>query len=528
MVDCPSTSQKTSGDVLKMKQLMGRTPGIIKSKFLSVIGSSNEILNGISKTSRETEDEYDIFKPQPIPKKTQPSPPDSTKTKEEDEDDFEDYMIDFEARRVKERRAHEEILSGRYRHPNIVPRMAPENYDMLDLNHHAISSSISTDISNCSIDSKSLHIEDDETVDGNNCEKVTPKSTKLQLPHPAIDIQAPSGRATPIEDKLKPEVSSVSTSEYDLCLPSAGSYESSDLRVWIRSESVNSVPSWASSISLDSQSEEMVLEFMRRFLTTLFDNSGAISLELKSEFGQMSRTEAGRLWFSRLVNAQRAKSKRVDETTFYSLVQYFAIVLFECHESEDFSPAKSLMNMCFTFYHEITVPGIEPYREYLYIYLRDQPIWHSLRFWNAAFFDALQCERAHRPVPQTKLKSSTKACNGRRNSLPRSDNDRSLSISSKDDDEIDEEGDLNVAEDAIEEKNHLFELTEDVKFQQNITFGQLGTFTCNMHAFGLSKHLCLEFLRKQCTIANLSKEHEKLLRDNINRMYRETERWSEQ
>lgn len=53
MVDCPSTSQKTSGDVLKMKQLMGRTPGIIKSKFLSVIGSSNEILNGISsKVSR--------------------------------------------------------------------------------------------------------------------------------------------------------------------------------------------------------------------------------------------------------------------------------------------------------------------------------------------------------------------------------------------------------------------------------------------------------------------------------------------
>lgn len=120
------------------------------------------------------------------------------------------------------------------------------------------------------------------------------------------------------------------------------------------------------------------------------------------------------------------------------------------------------------------MPGIEPYREYLYIYLRDQPIWHSLRFWNAAFFDALQCERAHRPVPQTKLRSSTKACNGHRNSLPRSDNDRSLSISSKDDDEIDEEGDLNVAEDAIEEKNHLFELTEDVKFQQNITFGQLG------------------------------------------------------
>ena len=29
------------------------------------------------------------------------------------------------------------------------------------------------------------------------------------------------------------------------------------------------------------------------------------------------------------------------------------------------------------------------------------------------------------------------------------------------------------------------------------------TFTCNMRAFGLSKELCLEFLRKQSTIANL-------------------------
>lgn len=31
------------------------------------------------------------------------------------------------------------------------------------------------------------------------------------------------------------------------------------------------------------------------------------------------------------------------------------------------------------------------------------------------------------------------------------------------------------------------------------------TFTCNMHAFGLSKELCDEFLRKQCVISNISK-----------------------
>lgn len=63
------------------------------------------------------------------------------------------------------------------------------------------------------------------------------------------------------------------------------------------------------------------------------------------------QTESGRLWFARLVNAQRV-SKRVDEATFYSLITYFAIILFECNDCDDFSPAKTLMNMCFTFYHE--------------------------------------------------------------------------------------------------------------------------------------------------------------------------------
>lgn len=66
------------------------------------------------------------------------------------------------------------------------------------------------------------------------------------------------------------------------------------------------------------------------------------------------QTEAGRLWFARLVSAQRSHAKRVNENTFYSLVQHFAIVLFECGESDDFSPAKILMNMCFTFYYEGT------------------------------------------------------------------------------------------------------------------------------------------------------------------------------
>lgn len=35
----------------------------------------------------------------------------------------------------------------------------------------------------------------------------------------------------------------------------------------------------------------------------------------------------------------------------------------------------------------------------MFTYLRQQPIWHTIRFWNAAFFDALQHQRANHSVP---------------------------------------------------------------------------------------------------------------------------------
>lgn len=247
-----------------------------------------------------------------------------------------------------------------------------------------------------------------------------------------------------------------------------------------RSCSEASLQSWASSISYDSQPDEITvecMEFMKNFVDVLFRDSSGISLDEKAKFGELSQNEVGRLWFARYVNTQRVNRKKVDESTFYSLVQHFAIILFECFESDDFSPAKSLMNMCFTFYHE--VPGCDPYKEFLYTYLKEQPIWQSLRFWNAAFFDAVQCERAHRPV---------------------------------------------VTREAFEQYSPE-EVTDERQFQENITFGQLGTFTCNMHAFGLSKELCLEFLRKQSTIANIKHENVQMLRDNIDRMYRETDQW---
>ncbi|CAG2115335.1 unnamed protein product, partial [Medioppia subpectinata] len=114
-----------------------------------------------------------------------------------------------------------------------------------------------------------------------------------------------------------------------------------------------------------------------------------------------------------------------------------------------------------------------PHKQYLYYVLREQPIWRSLRFWNAAFFDALQTERSNRPTPTQ----------------------RQLNQYNKQD------------------------ITDENQFQQNITFGQLGAFTHNMHSFGLPKELCNEFLRKQSTIANLPPEQISILRENIEFMY---------
>lgn len=256
-------------------------------------------------------------------------------------------------------------------------------------------------------------------------------------------------------------------------LPTSGncshvSSDSKDDKTCRRSESANSVHSLTSIISLESDDDAM--EFMRRYVLILFDDISALTLELKSEFGEKSQVsendrdkfqcsnenfmfqrETGRLWFARLVSVQRSTSKRVTENSFFSLVQHFAIVLFECGESDDFTPAKILMNMCFTFYYEVEVPGCEPYREYLYTYLRDQPIWHALRFWNAAFFDAVQYERSHRSIPPTLLPPEPRP-------------------SSTDDDDVATESNQNS--EAMKRNSDV--IRDDQLFLQNICFGQLG------------------------------------------------------
>ncbi|XP_010882434.1 uncharacterized protein KIAA0513 homolog isoform X2 [Esox lucius] len=298
--------------------------------------------------------------------------------------------------------------------------------------------------------------------------------------------------------------------------------------------------------------------FMKAYVEKVFHGKEDFGQEEKARFGQLCSGEngSGREWFARYVSAQRCNSKCVSEATFYRLVQSFAVVLFECYQMDDYSPAKHLMTMCFTYYHtgktqlsptellerapvamdsylnkanswlsgkkdaaerllknssaaktdvrgffgglesklrasarkneeagspvEAKPKSPEPPEEkkvengkvYLYTHLKQQPIWHTLRFWNAAFFDAVHCERKKRsPTTREKWCHMTQ-----------------------------------------EEKD------DSSKVDENITFGQLGTFTHNMLAFGLSKKLCNDFLKKQAIIGNLNEEQYKLLSDHIEQM----------
>lgn len=82
---------------------------------------------------------------------------------------------------------------------------------------------------------------------------------------------------------------SVSPSENDSRIPSISQQSATELKQFCNSESNYSAQSWGSIISLDSPSEDEALEFMRRFVTILFEDSLLLTLELKSEFGEKSR-----------------------------------------------------------------------------------------------------------------------------------------------------------------------------------------------------------------------------------------------
>lgn len=240
--------------------------------------------------------------------------------------------------------------------------------------------------------------------------------------------------------------------------------------------------------------DEYVKTGIRRFVDSIFTDSESITLEKKAEFGELVKTPQARLLFAMFVDEYRVNSKRVGELTFYSLVQYFSIVLLECLLAEDFRPAKIIMNMMFTYYYEQNCDNIPPQdrpiidqkdqqlsgnmvKTYLYTLLKDQEIFKSIRFWTSAFYESVMIERKNHPV-FTSNGDQDKSNNERRN--------------------------------------------EELDCSKNITFGLLGSFIYNMSLLDLSHEFCQEFLDKHSTIAGLSEDQLEMLRGNMKTMFNET------
>ncbi|XP_077424661.1 uncharacterized protein KIAA0513 homolog isoform X1 [Vanacampus margaritifer] len=373
------------------------------------------------------------------------------------------------------------------------------------------------------------------------------------LPESIAPTKSSSHRRHEDEEENESDATESADSENDMDPPST---------MWeMRRSSSSSV---LSSEETDTEALEK-REFMKAYVEKVFHGRQDLDQEEKARFGELCTGEngKGREWFAKYVSAQRCNSKCVSEATFYRLVQSFAVMLFECYQMDDYSPAKNLMTMCFTYYYigksqpspaelldrggppagldsylnkanswlsdkkdaaerllknssktdvkgffgglesklrssttQKTAGGENPdetkpksvsdapelKKVYLYTHLKQQPIWHTLRFWNAAFFDAVDCERKKRSPTTRGMQDGEK--------------------------------------DKREKWCHMTQEERDdtSKMDENIAFGQLGTFTHNMLAFGLSKKLCNDFLKKQAVIGNLNKEQYKLLSDHIEKM----------
>nr|VZI20797.1 unnamed protein product [Spirometra erinaceieuropaei] len=178
----------------------------------------------------------------------------------------------------------------------------------------------------------------------------------------------------------------------------------------------------------------------------------------------------GRSAFARELKKQTENVKEVPANVLRRLVRYSGLVLEQCNDSDDFSPACSLLNSAFRLFQQDVAPNGRVTQTFMYAGLREQQIWQSTRFWNAAVFIALQQERS------TQVSATT----GTENDLE------------------------------LERELH-----------DGLAFSQLSKFAWRIYSLGLSKEACLDFLRRQAEDAALSKEKQRLLRANVLKFYSE-------
>lgn len=174
-----------------------------------------------------------------------------------------------------------------------IPPTGSETNTLKAHNNHSFKNSFSADFS-CPITLVSPPPPNSSTRKSPSVDiVVVEKYSNFSASTPLYTINACRSNKVTTKDNnllgIKSSASTCETSENDNISGGDLSLESFDVKMWTGSESDHSAPSYASSISLDSQSEEAILEFMRRFVNVIFKDCSSITLELKAEFGVHSR-----------------------------------------------------------------------------------------------------------------------------------------------------------------------------------------------------------------------------------------------
>uniref|UniRef100_A0A5K3FH35 SBF2 domain-containing protein n=1 Tax=Mesocestoides corti TaxID=53468 RepID=A0A5K3FH35_MESCO len=179
----------------------------------------------------------------------------------------------------------------------------------------------------------------------------------------------------------------------------------------------------------------------------------------------------GRSAFANELRRQTEQIKQVPSSVLRLLTSFCNCTLEVCGKTDDFAPAASILSVAFRIFEQNVDSAGKVVLTYLYEGLRDQALWQSTRFWNAAIFIALREERSNRQV-------------------------------------VPNDG---AAEDSLNAEAELYD---------SIAYNQLSSkFAWRMYSLGLSKEACLDFLRKQVDDTSLSKENQRTLRANVLRFY---------
>lgn len=174
--------------------------------------------------------------------------------------------------------------------------------------------------------------------------------------------------------------------------------------------------------------------------------------------------------FALALNNQRTQ-KQLETHAFTALAALVRLVVDKSYLTDDVRVSRLLMNMGQTFYRKRD--NIDQYLQEL---IKDHPIWKDPRYWEGAFFDSLAETRMQQGLWDSKWKD-----------LP-------------------------------EEQQ-----AESLVREENIVFGQLGSFAFNMLNMGNDLEMARQFVRKMCMIHTLNESYVRLLLEHLERSHDELE-----